>query len=551
MPNCQLCARSFQVDHRVAAFLDRYAIPSATCCPDCRQQRRCSFRNSRNLYRRSCDLTGKSIISLYSSDKPYKVFDSVAWWSDAWQPLHYGRAFDFSKPFFEQFAALMRDVPRPALFNKGSENSTFTNHAVYNKNCYMCFNAGYCEDVLYSGDVVVKCKSSSDLTNVIEGELLLECTDCTKCYNCTYLSRCHGCSDSRFLFDCHGCSSCFLCYNLRNSSYCIENVSYSKEEYTRRLESYDLGSHAIVCALQQRFNHLVKAQAIHPAVVQKSCEAAVGDYLTGSKNILDSFDVNTGQDLLHCYDAWDIKDCTDTFQTMDKAEQQYETHASSVSSLAMFCNVSHENHDIQYCDHCFNSKYLFGCVGLRHAEYCILNQQVSKQDYRDIVAKIISHMRRTQEYGEFFPSQLSPFAYNETAAQDWYPLSQEEASPRFAWSIIQSTAAPTVRVLPAVNLPDNILSASDELCNDAYQDDACKRPFRIIPQELELYRKLKVPLPRLHPDERYLRRLHARNARQFRSTTCAICAADMLTTVSQEFANTVACERCYTHRVYG
>ena len=30
------------------------------------------------------------------------------------------------------------------------------------------------------------------------------------------------------------------------------------------------------------------------------------------------------------------------------------------------------------------------------------------------------------EWGEFFPSTLSPFGYNETVAQEYFPLTREE-----------------------------------------------------------------------------------------------------------------------------
>jgi hypothetical protein len=36
-------------------------------------------------------------------------------------------------------------------------------------------------------------------------------------------------------------------------------------------------------------------------------------------------------------------------------------------------------------------------------------------------------MKSTGEWGEFFPLPLSPFGYNETVAQDYFPLTSEEA----------------------------------------------------------------------------------------------------------------------------
>ena len=43
-------------------------------------------------------------------------------------------------------------------------------------------------------------------------------------------------------------------------------------------------------------------------------------------------------------------------------------------------------------------------------------------------------MKKTGEWGEFFPSSLSPFGYNETVANDFFPLSKEEATKQgFKW----------------------------------------------------------------------------------------------------------------------
>ena len=37
-------------------------------------------------------------------------------------------------------------------------------------------------------------------------------------------------------------------------------------------------------------------------------------------------------------------------------------------------------------------------------------------------------MMRTGEWGEFFPSSISPFGYNETIAQEYFPLESSQLS---------------------------------------------------------------------------------------------------------------------------
>ena len=81
----------------------RFLIPTPTLCPEERQRRRLVFRNERKLYKRTCDFSGKEIISIYSPDKQCRVYDQTIWRSDKRDPMDYGREYDFSKSFFENF----------------------------------------------------------------------------------------------------------------------------------------------------------------------------------------------------------------------------------------------------------------------------------------------------------------------------------------------------------------------------------------------------------------------------------------------------------------
>ena len=106
-------------------------------------QRRLAFYNRRRLYRRTCDLSGKSIVSMFPPDSEFTVYDKDLWYSDAWDPLSYGRDFDFSRPFFEQFHDLMKATPYLSVAVVGqNENSEFTNDNQRLKNCYLVFDCG-------------------------------------------------------------------------------------------------------------------------------------------------------------------------------------------------------------------------------------------------------------------------------------------------------------------------------------------------------------------------------------------------------------------------
>ena len=128
----------------------KFPIPTPTLCPEERQRRRLSFRNERKLYRRQCDASKKSIISIYSPDKPYKVYDQKVRRSDSRDPMDYGMNFDFSKTFAENFRLLYNNTPRVSLLNVNNEHSDYTNFTASSKSCFMCATTAFSEEMLYT-----------------------------------------------------------------------------------------------------------------------------------------------------------------------------------------------------------------------------------------------------------------------------------------------------------------------------------------------------------------------------------------------------------------
>ena len=155
---CKQCSTDFPITDKDLEFYDKvspvfggvkYGIPTPSLCPDCRQRRRLSFRNERKLYKRNCDATGKSIISIYSPDKPFKVYHQDFWWSDKWDPMDYGRDFDFGKSFFGQFNQLSTDVPKSALTLINCENCEYSHILSNSKDLYLCYDGDLGRNSLY------------------------------------------------------------------------------------------------------------------------------------------------------------------------------------------------------------------------------------------------------------------------------------------------------------------------------------------------------------------------------------------------------------------
>jgi len=130
---CQNCNQNFTITPDDFTFYEKIGVPPQTWCADCCRQRRMAFRNERSLYKRKDSHTGKDIIATYSGDKLSKVYEAKYWWSDAWDPMEYGKDYDFSRPFFTQLHELIESVPWPALFNFNGVNSDYCNITTDNR----------------------------------------------------------------------------------------------------------------------------------------------------------------------------------------------------------------------------------------------------------------------------------------------------------------------------------------------------------------------------------------------------------------------------------
>src|SRR3989344_7471001 len=112
---CKNCARAFTIEPDDFGFYEKISVLAPTHCPECRHQRRLAMRNERTFYHRECDSCHKKIIAYYPQEKPQIVWCPECWYSDKLDPLAYGQDFDFSRPFFEQFTEMYKQVPTLSL----------------------------------------------------------------------------------------------------------------------------------------------------------------------------------------------------------------------------------------------------------------------------------------------------------------------------------------------------------------------------------------------------------------------------------------------------
>ena len=547
MKECRQCKSSFEVTDSDKRIYGQLSVPEPALCPKCRNIRRMCWRNDRTFYHGKSALSGKPMISMYPPETPYKIYLQSEWYSDQWDPMDYGRDFDFNRPFFEQFAEFQRDVPRMNLDIINCENSDYCNFCGDDKNCYLDI-AGESNEDCYYNLFVKYSKDTADSTFVYHGNHCYECINCHDCYNVKYGQYCNNTSDSMFVYDLIGCKNCLFSYNLRNKEYYIFNEAHTKEEYKKKLDEIFNGSHATLQQVLKIWYEHLKKNAIFRDTYQVNCENSLGNNLKNCKNVQFGFNVTDAEDSKYLYDVLDAKDCLDLNYSLYKPELSVELISTLNMTHSAYCMASHYCHDTFYSDQCNHSKHLFACSSLTHKEYCIFNKQYSKEEYEKLKGEIIEHMKKTGEYGQFFPASVSPFGYNETVAQEYYPISKEEAvKAGFGWSDEQDI---NKYKGPAYQIPDNIKDVTDDLCKQVLVCEGNGKPYKVIPQELKYYRAHHLPVPHRSPHQRHLDRMAVRAPRRLFERQCSKCKKDVASTFSSDRKEKVYCEKCYLAEVY-
>jgi hypothetical protein len=561
MPLIQTCRFShmqFEVSDADLAFCNTYGpviggrtfpLPPPQLSPEERLMRRLAFRQERSLYRRTCAVTGKQIVSIYSPDKQLKVVDKTAWLE--LDNREFGRDFDFSRPFFEQFAELYRDTYKACLSQSGENQNTEYAHFIGRlKNGYLCFDSGDGEDLVYSV-FIGRSKCVYDSFLGVSSEIIYECVKFEGCYECFYCTRVKGCSFCAFLYDCIGCKNCLGCTNLRNKEYYVWNTYVGKERFNEIWRSVFSGSYQAMQSCKEQFAAF-KLTQLHRASTIVDCGSVTGEDLTRCEEVYDSFhcnEVRNGRYLHDCF--FGVENCYDISSWGEGMERCCELTgcgglSGSVGLTDCFFSayLYYGAYSILYSYHCYEkSQDLFGCSDLRKARYCILNKQYTPEAYAELVPKIIEHMQRTGEWGEFFPYHLSPFGYNETVAYEEFPLTPKQAEARGAqWFNDAPSPQAISGAIPARDLPDLLPSVSDPACDSVVLCEQSGKPFKYVKSELEFYRTHGLPLPR----SSFLTRHRARRARlaprRLWPRTCSVTGEALLTSYPPDAPEIIVAE---------
>ena len=181
---------------------------------------------------------------------------------------------------------------------------------------------------------------------------------------------------------------------------------------------------------------------------------------------------------------------------------------------------------------------------------------------------------RFYKYGEFFPSELSLWAYNETWAHKYFSLTKKETED-YGYNWQDNLKRDYKITIKSENLLDHIKDVSDDILDEVIEcehngkdcNQQCTTAFRVLPNELQFYRQMNLTLPRLCPNCRHYERIKKMNPpklwhrkcmcngeesnnKEYKNTIKHLhgdkpCNNEFETAISDEREEIVYCKECY------
>ena len=565
---CRISGKEFAITDRDLEFYDKvspvfsgkkYSIPTPTLCFDERRRRKLCFYNQKSLYKNTCAITWKEIISRIPPESGLMVYSIEAWSDRTWDAKKFGIALDLDRSFFDQVHHLIRTTPYQNLVG-ASDNSTnnalYTNYTADLKDCYLIFNANRVIDGYYSTDVsrsewCVDCLSCAAVQHAYS---CVSCEEVYGCFWCEYVTNSRHCVKSRFL---QGCDNCLACAHLSHKTYHILNREVSEKEFRATLEKY-FSDETFRNIIDEKYRRLCLSLPV-PCTRNINAKNSLGDTLYNVENCT-GFNMTASTNCHYCETITESHDLMDVSYYGHKSEYMYESVAVwRFSQGILFSGVVGKWTNLNYCLETKKSQNCFWCVNMHYVDHCILNTPYSTQEYETLCWKIIDHMRSTGEWWEFFPHEFSPFGYNESLAQEYFPLTESETHERW-WRWYTEPAKPAPKniysPLPIADYDEKKVwyeraqKNIDEILAGILLCEVSGKPFKVIKPELAFYIENALPIPRKHPDQRHRERMDLRNPRTLYERTCAECQKAIITTYAPEKLERVVCENCYRSLVY-
>ncbi len=560
---CQNCKKDFIIEPDDFSFYEKIKVPPPTFCPECRLVRRLSFDNIWNLYWRNCDKCKNRTLSLYSPEQKIMVYCQKCWWSDDWDGTEFALDYNPAIPFLEQIKKLIDKTPSAALSTGYTtlKNCDYANAIAWCKDCFMIFWADFCDTVYYSS-ILNTLKYSIDCLRGNFSELCYESIGLDRCYQTFFSEECNDCINVWFSRNCYDCQNCIGCVNLSGASNYIFNIKYSKEEYAKKLKELNLESWKSLNKLKKKAQKFWLAKPFREYHGHSLNKNVSGDYVYESKDSKEMYISSGAENCKRCQfiTVKPAKDCHDYSGWGNNAELIYEsaTIGENSSSVSFSYKCWPDCMDLQYCFWNIAGKNNFGCANLKRKQYCILNKEYKKEEFEKLRIQIIKDMKENPYiskkgtayyYGEFFPPEFSKFPYNKSKVMRFFPKEKDQAIKEgYFW---EDTKNSTHNIsIKSSDLPDTIKETKDAVLKEVISCSICSKAYKIMRGELNLLRKMNLPISHECPKCREDRRFARLNPIKLYDRNCDKCKKEIRTPYSPDRKEIIYCKDCYQKEVY-
>ncbi|MBI4598775.1 hypothetical protein HY734_01095 [Candidatus Uhrbacteria bacterium] len=538
---CAITGETWTMTDEEIGWYKKFNVPAPDISPNTRWKWQGYYDVGYQFWWNRHAETGKPVLSFHHPATGVRVLPDAEWFARDFAEISVG--YDRTRPFFDQMRELQLKVPLFATFNTVPPENSLALMSLGDRDSYFTFACKSARCFYMAG--AFNTEDSSEVFLSIDCTRSHHVVHSDRIYNCRYVRESFDCMDSAFLFDCRNCRNCFGATNKRNAQYLWFNEQLTKEEWERRRAEVDFGRRSVVEACTERFERMLREQAVWPENFNGTNADSTGDYLDGCTRTSFGFSSEKGpvdnywsswlygapQGTAFCWGAFN---CSEEFLCVSSPE----------SSKLKMSYRSQRCEDSEYLYACVDLKNCFGCVGLKKRQFCILNKQYTEDEYWWIVDEIKCGMLERGEYGNYFPTSMASTYVPESGAVLYAGASDEDlrklGGPVFDPEAEDAMGKDRVDLSKArriEDVPDSIDDLTDDWIGVPIFDPEANRPFSILKPEAEYYRRERIAPPARHFISRMKALSFSAQKAQLEYRACAVCSAKLLTSANLCYPN--------------
>lgn len=534
-----------------AEWLKKFKMPEAKRPILDRRRILAGFQTGYQWWWQKHPLTGKAILTYVHPATGLKVLPDQEWYQQDFSS--FGRPYEMSRSFFEQFRELQLQVPMLASRNHVEPQNSIAMGSHGDVNSY--FSSG-CENTKDSffcawSDTPDR---SAEMHNVKQATQCYQIDNCFNVFNSRFLRDCADVLNSAFVFYAKDLEYCFGATVKKHKKFIYFNKQLTKEQYAEEMKKIDISCRSAVESYKKRFNELLVNDTIWPQNMNVKAEGSSGEYIISGTNCQNCYlTVGASRDMFWCShtsgDSFNNAFC----QLIHDTSNSYNSCDLAACSGCAMCWGCATSQNLTYCLQCFNCEDCFGCVGLQRQKFCVFNKQYEEAEYRQLVEEIKAKMTAAGEYGEFFPLGFSPVYFGESSAVLYYLATVEDGKklgaldydPESAGAIGELADASKLR--QSSEVPDCVEALNiDDWVGVPVLDEHVNRRFAFLRPELEFYKQYRIAPPNHHFIHRLQDLIQEANSAVFEDAQCAKCGQTMLVAINKAFPKrTIYCTDCF------